>query len=560
MTHWFNTFRIRLTILFGGMALILGLGLAFYVNQVASARVTEARGEVIDGVTRAIASALAANLTEREREVVLLSQSPFLMQGDLGSQEVRDALDRIMAAYRYYAWVGITDDKGIVRSSARGLLQGQDVSQRPWYAKGREGPFLGDVHEAVLLAKLLEQPDPTEPLRFVDFATPILDEAGELRGVLATHAHWTWVTETVRDSLPDDSERIGMEVLVINGAGEILYPYGTIGTLPIPSGGIPLNDHAVIEWGGQGRYLTSASPVQSATVTDLGWRVIVRQPVETALAPVTNLHHTLLLISAIAAILFMAIAYRLAVAVSRPIERLHRAARRISEGNEAAPINCGSSVKEVEELTDALQAMTHTLIGRKRKVEDINAQLEQTVLERTSQLLAANKRLERLARTDALTELNNRLAADERLRAEFLRSKRSKSEYSVLLMDLDHFKQINDRHGHEGGDRALQAVAALLQSAMRETDFLARFGGEEFIAILPETDRLGAVEVAEKLRRTLNRADIPPAGHVTLSIGAATSNEAEEDEQAVVRLADAALYRAKETGRNRVVAHSAPDR
>lgn len=552
MTSWLSTFRIRLTVLLGGLSLFLGLGLAAYVNQVATSRLSEARGEVLDGITRSITSALAADLREREREVELLSESPLLTRGSLNRPELRQILDRTLQTHSYYAWVGVVSRDGIVQASADGLLEGVDVRKRPWFAHGLEGTFIGDVHEAVLLAKLLPQQIHGEPLRFVDFASPIRDETGQLRGVLATHAHWSWVTDTIRDALPQDSDVQRIEVFVLNAVGETLYPYQAIGSLEIPQDGMPQSGHAVLKWENSQHYLTSVGPVRASTATDLGWRIIVRQPVESALQPVAELHRALLLISALATVLFMLAGHHVAGYFSRPIERLHQAAQRITAGDESTPIRGESAVKEFSGLFDSLQAMTSTLVERRRTVEDINARLEQTVEERTAQLRTANEDLDRLAHTDPLTGLHNRRAADIRLHEEYLRSRRSKSKHAVMMIDIDHFKQINDRYGHEGGDQVLQKVAALLAHGMRETDFVARFGGEEFIAILPDTDLSGAIVVGEKLRCMLGEAQIAPAGHVTASVGVASSTEEDDSEEQLLRHADLALYHAKASGRNRI--------
>ncbi|HAY09100.1 MAG TPA: hypothetical protein DCY18_04045 [Thauera sp.] len=552
MTSWFSTFRIRLTALLGGLSLLLGLGLAAYVNHVATMRLSEARGEILDGITRAIAGALAVDLREREREVVLLSESPLLMEGSLGRHEVRQTLNRILQTHPYYAWVGVVSSDGIVQASANGLLEGANVQQRSWFANGLQGAFIGDVHEAVLLAKLLPPQAPNEPLRFVDFASPILDEANQVRGVLATHAHWTWVADTILSALPRDSDVQGIEVLVLNAFGEVLYPYQAVGGLEIPLRGMPQDGHALVDWGGSQRYLTSTRQVRTNTVTDLGWRIVVRQPVDSALEPVYDLNRTLLLISILAATLFMLVGHRVAKLFSTPVERLHQAAQRITAGDESTHIHGESSVKEFNELFSSLQAMTSTLVERRQTVEDINTRLEQTVAERTAQLRTANEGLDRLAHTDPLTGLRNRRAADGRLHEEYLRSRRSHSQFSVLMIDVDHFKQVNDRYGHEGGDQVLQQVATCLAHSMRETDFVARFGGEEFIAILPDTDLSGAVQVGEKLRRILNEVEIAPVGHVTASIGVASSVGTESSEELVIRHADQALYRAKRAGRNRV--------
>lgn len=178
--------------------------------------------------------------------------------------------------------------------------------------------------------------------------------------------------------------------------------------------------------------------------------------------------------------------------------------------------------------------------------------LEQQVAERTEALTSANKELERLAHHDALTGLQNRLAANDRLRFEFLRLKRTGNVYSVLMMDIDHFKRINDTYGHETGDHVLTQVGEILAEVTRETDFVARFGGEEFLVILPQTDAGGALEGAEKIRQTVNGRTFPSVGRVTLSIGVATAKAADANEDEAVRRADKALYRAKHGGRNTV--------
>lgn len=178
--------------------------------------------------------------------------------------------------------------------------------------------------------------------------------------------------------------------------------------------------------------------------------------------------------------------------------------------------------------------------------------LEQQVAERTEALTSANRELNRLAHQDALTGLQNRLSANERLRFEFLRLKRIGSAYSVLMMDIDRFKAINDTYGHEAGDNVLQQLSEILSGAMRTTDFVARFGGEEFLVILPDTGAEGAWASAEKIRQAVAEQAFPAVGGVTLSIGAATAWATDANEDEAVRRADEALYRAKEGGRNTV--------
>jgi diguanylate cyclase len=129
---------------------------------------------------------------------------------------------------------------------------------------------------------------------------------------------------------------------------------------------------------------------------------------------------------------------------------------------------------------------------------------------------------------------------------------RSLSPLGVVLLDLDRFRVLNDLHGHSHGDKALSAVGRLLAATIRASDFVARFGGEEFLLVLPDTDRQGCVQVAEKVRRAIERTELVQTGPITASLGVAClPDDAVEPEQ-LLRQADRALYMAKAQGRNRV--------
>ena len=190
--------------------------------------------------------------------------------------------------------------------------------------------------------------------------------------------------------------------------------------------------------------------------------------------------------------------------------------------------------------------------SRQRKLEAINTLLEQKVLERTRELRCANEKLAQLARHDALTGLANRLYADERLREEFLRMKRTGDCYSLLMIDVDHFKRVNDGYGHLVGDQTLCLIAEMLRQSSRMVDFVARFGGEEFLVILPNTTMEGAVCVAEKIRANIASMKPQKFDHISVSIGVATASCAENTEAEAVQQADRCLYQAKLKGRNRV--------
>ena len=172
----------------------------------------------------------------------------------------------------------------------------------------------------------------------------------------------------------------------------------------------------------------------------------------------------------------------------------------------------------------------------------------------------AEQKLQQIAITDELTGLKNRRYLLERLNIELIRMRRSGRPLACIIFDLDHFKQVNDTFGHQAGDHALREIASHVQEQCRANDILSRFGGEEFVVILPDTDPAGAREIAERLRRTILSCRITLAdGQVltlTASFGVAGLAKAPRNlDQAEVDLlnrADEALYRAKAGGRNRV--------
>lgn len=173
-----------------------------------------------------------------------------------------------------------------------------------------------------------------------------------------------------------------------------------------------------------------------------------------------------------------------------------------------------------------------------------------------TEITKIKQEMERLAHTDFLTGLANRRYFMQRLTEETERVKRGNQPMSVLLLDMDEFKNVNDTYGHDIGDRVLQVIASVTQEVKRISDIAARIGGEEFAMLLPDTDREGAIKLAQRLRRTINEQMIADAKgqpiRVTASIGVATMSHADHGIDHILTHADRALYRAKGGGKNRV--------
>ena len=191
-------------------------------------------------------------------------------------------------------------------------------------------------------------------------------------------------------------------------------------------------------------------------------------------------------------------------------------------------------------------------------LQKIHRELELLVNERTAELQRKQKELEELnealekqATTDTLTEVYNRQKFHEMLTQETKESRRYNTHLSLIMFDIDHFKLVNDTHGHQAGDAVLKEAAKLISNNIRDADLLARYGGEEFMILSPHTDRESAFTLAEKLRETVRTAKFNGVQHITCSFGVTQFHSSDTIDSFLKRIDDA-LYRAKNYGRDRV--------
>ena len=263
-------------------------------------------------------------------------------------------------------------------------------------------------------------------------------------------------------------------------------------------------------------------------VPSLDWAVVAEIPAEEAYAQVEQLRDVTALL--VMGLLFVVgfIAYGLGLLIVRPLDRLTTGAAEVAAGDLAVDLPVGRG--EVGYLTEVFNGMV-------------------------DRLREGRQQLEELLVTDPLTGVSNRRHLMEKLRNETRRSRRSKKPFSILMADVDSFKEFNDIHGHVAGDEALKAVATVLREGMREVDHVARYGGEEFLVILPHTGIAGAVKVAERFRKQLAERSVTVGERsitLTVSTGVAEFPIDGDSPESLIVSADAALYQAKDGGRDQV--------
>lgn len=550
-----KSLRLQLTLWFGGLVLVAMVCVALYVGRIATSEILTTAGETLSISTRASAEMLASSLIEREREINLLKKSLEYRGDDLSGAQARTGLENIRDNNMGYAWIGIADISGQVVQATDGLLTGQFVGDRPWFRGAFDGLFVGDLHKAVLLAKLLPNQGTDEPVRFIDIAVPIHNPDGNMVGVLASHLHWTWVTDVVKSLLSDKKSLVAeTEILIADRSGAIIYPEKYAGKLQVPNELDSALSYQVLPWQPDGeKFLTSVAAVGAATAIDLGWKVLMREPLDRATQGVAQLEMNLMLLGILAFLVFMVLAYRISRRLSQPIEDLAKVARQIESDPDHIRFPREGS-PELVALSSAFESMTHTLLGREAELATLNASLESQVASRTEELRQANQQLSLLATTDALTGLLNRRSFEQSLNEHHQRFMRTGIPYCILMIDIDHFKSVNDTFGHQAGDTVLQQIARTIKDSTRSTDICARFGGEEFIVLVP--DRVTPEEghdLGQKICSLVSATAIAVVGSITISVGVSEAEPDDPSGEAVISRADRALYKAKAQGRNRVI-------
>lgn len=216
-----------------------------------------------------------------------------------------------------------------------------------------------------------------------------------------------------------------------------------------------------------------------------------------------------------------------------------------------------TSKSQKDDLLQGLEAGADDYLIKPFDLQELQARLRsgRRIIDLQDQLIAAREAMRDQATRDILTRVWNRAAIMDILQREIIRSGRERRPLSLIMADLDHFKQINDSLGHQAGDAVLREVARRMQSVLRPYDGLGRYGGEEFLVIAPGCDKAAALSLAERLRQSILNAPVPTTGGpipVTLTLGVLSLGE-DSNPESLLRSADDALYRGKKAGRNRSV-------
>jgi diguanylate cyclase len=282
-----------------------------------------------------------------------------------------------------------------------------------------------------------------------------------------------------------------------------------------------------------------------------GWQILIETPFEAAFRPVLSVITRIFVGDLVVILLSSLLAYRVTTTVVRPIEKLSEWARRITDGQHELDVPELPGRDELGLLARTFRDMVRQLRRRESELQQANRDL----VDRNTRLQQANEVLNQLSITDGLTRLHNHRFFQDHLTREIKRVTRSGELLSMLLTDIDDFKQLNDRFGHAAGDELLTRIAQILVDCVRDSDLVARYGGEEFVILALNCDLASAEQLAEKVRTAIAESsfildDSLRPLRVTVSVGVATFRG---NRKRFFQRADEALYRAKSQGKNCVV-------
>ncbi|SFA86015.1 MULTISPECIES: diguanylate cyclase [unclassified Bacillus (in: firmicutes)] len=476
----------------------------------------------------------------RYGEITVLSHLDTI-QNPQDIEEVSDLVNELKANIPSYSWLGYTDTRGMVRASTDNILLGADISERPVFKNATDKTFIGDVHDAVLLAKLLPNPS-GEPLQFVDISSPIYNEEGNFQGVLAAHFSWEWANEVKKSIIkPIQQKEEQLDVFIVSKKDNtvILGPKDMVGK--------PLHMESVMKaqqgkshwklekWPDGKHYLTGYALADGfLNYPGLEWSVLIRQPEDIAFKSVKDLRNKVILIGFLFAFLFAIIGWFLARMISNPLKQLALTAEKLRNG-ERVEVPIKEGITDIKILSTSLSELISTLTQTESDLD----------------------KMESLAQLDKLTGLPNRLSLEEYLKKKKAEFDENQNPYAILYIDLDGFKSVNDTFGHHHGDVLLQAVANRLKRCIRSHEFVFRLGGDEFVILLEtfsEPTQENIKLVANRIIAALNEPFHIEGSMVNIgcSIGCALWPTDDIELYQVVRYADQALYVSKENGKNQL--------
>lgn len=375
------------------VSIVLSVILGYYAAEMSRRQIEREQGESFARRAQDIVDSLDRGMFERYREIQIVTALDDIRNPRASVEKKRAILERLQQTFNAYAWIGICDAQGTGTVGTGKYLEGKDLSKRPWCTQGRDKPFIGDVHDALLLSKLLPNPS-GEMFYLVDVAAPVIDKHGKLQGVLCGHIFWKWAEEFL-----DSKKSDGIEILLLSRDGLVLAgPEEGRRSLaelaPATWSSISANtshkDFLLDRWSGDKQYLIGyARDAGYREYPGLGWTALIRQSEASAFAPARALQQRILLAGGALGLIFTLIGALLARRIATPISRIARAADKVANGNLQYDAPKDAGVGEVAQLSRSIHTMVGKLTAeiRERKLAQDELRLNAAVFANNSEAI-----------------------------------------------------------------------------------------------------------------------------------------------------------------------------
>lgn len=385
-----RTLRSRLAFSYSLILVLATILLGSGVSYLTAQRLQNNIGQSLEDLAFTLSDRLDRDMFYRFRDLaamVVVARDRETIDGLLIEQ---NWLEELQQSFPFYKWIGFTDVDGNVLVSTGGLLQGLNVSARPWFQGARDDTFFGDVHDALLLERLL--PEQEEPWRFVDVAIPVFNSNNEFVGVLGAHLSWEWVREVQELVLNVAAYQGTIEALVLQQDGTVLFGPpnldGAVVELP-PAGDEP--SHHLINMQDNQQYLLGKVLSQGyRDYPGLGWQIVVRQQAGQAFAPVRQLQWNIFGWGLVVVAVVFVLSILNARHITTPLQQISNTAKRLRAGDNLAVFPQDVGYAEGQSLVDSLSSLTQQLMAREQELKAAHMDLEQRVEQRTKELSAAN--------------------------------------------------------------------------------------------------------------------------------------------------------------------------
>jgi PAS domain S-box-containing protein len=368
-----NSFNLKFSILVGILTFIVAMVVGFYSNSISEKYLEINSGESLVKLSKRVNDILDREMLERYREIKFAATLPVMTSEKSTIDEKREFIQKIKNNYNHHEWIGYALPDGTVEIGTNGYLEGKNVKARPWLPHGLEGPYIGDVHDALLLAKLLPN-NSGESIYFSDVAFPVINSEGETLGVLCTHLTWQWTRDVIR-SIQKDND---VEIFLLSKDGLILVGPDNTERNNIkdisPNVAETFKDnqplYKTIIWDKENKYLT-ASSVSSGFEEYKGfsWKVIVRQPVDKAFKTANDNTLSILYISLVAGLLGALIGIIISNIISTPLKKLSTIVDNLRE-NKKVDFLENVSNDEIGKLHNAIKNLYKSLNSTSKQKEN----------------------------------------------------------------------------------------------------------------------------------------------------------------------------------------------